>query len=341
MDGPFASRLFRITFALAAVYNLAFGLWAAIWPLAFFEWFAIEPPRYPRIWACLGMVVGVYGLLYAHAACKLETARPIIAVGLLGKVLGPIGMITNFSDDWPLRLGMLCVWNDLIWWMPFGLFLLRGMAISRRIAAFAPASCALLHVAGLAAMAFLLRGGMVSEPDAAIRAQFIATHPIGWAIGWGTWMLAAQSVVGFYVWWAAKLSRPDRTRTKTGVTIAVLLAAAGMVCDLTGESISVLILGEAAITSQPFPSSAERLATLLTAGAANVLYTFGGVVLMFSTRELPTSIRAAMWVTWFAGLTMSISAVAGFTPGLVAGTVLLFPLLTIWVTWMGLRWRPA
>ena len=134
MTGPFADRLFRITFALAGCYNLAFGLWAAVWPLAFFQLFEIPPPRYPGIWACLGMVVGVYGLLYWHAAWKLETAWPIIAVGLLGKVLGPIGMVTSFSDDWPRRLGMMCVYNDLIWWLPFGLFLVRGTSIGRRIA---------------------------------------------------------------------------------------------------------------------------------------------------------------------------------------------------------------
>ena len=41
MTGPFADRLFRITFALAGLYNLAFGLWAAVWPLAFFQLFDI------------------------------------------------------------------------------------------------------------------------------------------------------------------------------------------------------------------------------------------------------------------------------------------------------------
>ena len=105
MDSPFANRLFRITFVAAGIYNLAFGLWAVLWPMAFFDMFAIERPRYPGIWACLGMVVGVYGLLYLLAAWRLETAWPAIAVGLLGKVLGPIGMVMSFSDDWPQRLG--------------------------------------------------------------------------------------------------------------------------------------------------------------------------------------------------------------------------------------------
>ncbi len=126
MTGPFATRIFRITFFLAGCYNLAFGLWAGFFPLRFFELFDIPPPRYPEIWACLGMVVGVYGLLYWQAAWKLENGWAIIAVGLLGKVLGPIGMVMSVSQQWPLRLAMLNVFNDAIWWLPFSLFLIRG-----------------------------------------------------------------------------------------------------------------------------------------------------------------------------------------------------------------------
>src|SRR5262245_56806983 len=138
MTGPFADRLFRIAFAVAGIYNLAFGLWAGFWPLAFFQRFEIAPPRYPGIWECLGMVVGVYGLLYLHAAWKLETAWPIIAVGLLGKVLGPIGMAMSIGDDWPRRLGMLCIYNDLIWRLPFGLFLIRGSWLAKLLEWLAP-----------------------------------------------------------------------------------------------------------------------------------------------------------------------------------------------------------
>src|SRR5688572_19280378 len=149
MSGSFADRLFRIAFALAGVYNLAFGMWAAIWPLAFFDWFEIALPRYPGIWACLGMVVGVYGLLYLYGAWRLETARPIIAVGLLGKLLGPMGMLLSFGDDWPRRLGMLCVYNDLIWWLPLGLFLIRGTQLAKALEGAAPWLVATTHAAGL------------------------------------------------------------------------------------------------------------------------------------------------------------------------------------------------
>ena len=136
------------------------------------------------------MVVGVYGLLYWHAAWKLETAWPIIAVGLLGKVLGPIGMVTSFSDDWPRRLGMICIYNDLIWWLPFGLFLVRGTSIGRRLAALAPWLC-VAHACGRPRHA----GDLVAAWDAIVSGcrdspeVTSPDHVASWTIGWAMWML--------------------------------------------------------------------------------------------------------------------------------------------------------
>lgn len=42
--------------------------------------------------AVSGMVVGLYGILYAYAALRLDRAKLIIAIGPAGKILGPIGM---------------------------------------------------------------------------------------------------------------------------------------------------------------------------------------------------------------------------------------------------------
>ena len=343
MTGPFATRLFRITFVLAGAYNLAFGVWAGFWPLRFFELFGIAPPRYPAIWACLGMVVGVYGLLYWHAAWKPQHAQPIIAVGLLGKVLGPIGMFWSLSDEWPPRLAMLNVYNDLIWWLPFTLFLLRGGRIARRLAALAPWFCAGCHALGLVAMALVLRQGMLREPDAIERATYIATHSTFWAVGWATWMLSAVSLVAFYAWWGSQLAKP------LAATMAVLLAGLGSVCDLSGESLSVLTLVERSRSALGDPmlwdragfESRERTITLLTAGAANLLYTLGGAVLMSSTKNLPVPVRIAMCATWIAGCVMTLAALCDYVAGMVAATTVLFPLLVAWTAWMGRRWRPT
>jgi hypothetical protein len=125
MTADYREKLYRLVFGLAAIYNFAFGLWACLWPRSFFDSVEIASPNYPALWSCLGMVIGLYGILYAYAAYRIDRAAPIISVGLAGKILGPIGwlMVIN-SGEWPLRTFTLIVFNDLIWWLPFGLFLL-------------------------------------------------------------------------------------------------------------------------------------------------------------------------------------------------------------------------
>jgi len=111
----YRAGMYRGVFRAAALYNIAFGLWAGLDPQAFFRWMELDPPRHPAIWQCVGMVVGVYGVAYAYAAERLDLGRPLIAVGLLGKVLGPIGLaFTVQAGEWPLRTLPLCAFNDLI-----------------------------------------------------------------------------------------------------------------------------------------------------------------------------------------------------------------------------------
>jgi small multidrug resistance pump len=359
MTGSFADRLFRISFTAAGIYNIAFGLWAALWPLAYFRLFEIAPPRYPQIWACVGMIVGIYGLLYLHAAWKLDSAWPVISIGLLGKVLGPIGMAMSLSDDWPRRLGMLCVYNDVIWWLPFGLFLIRRTWLGGRIASLAPWLCVSIHASAVVMLGVFLRQGTQTEADVFGRADYVARHPLLWTIGWATWMAAAASLVGFYAWWGSQLEpephdsvndyRPF-TRTSAVAVVAIVIAAIGMVFDFSGEASGILRLTERVPSASPSDGSiswdpasfmqVERDFRLCSAGAANGLYTVAGIMLQLVTTGLPQSIRAMMWATWIAGAVMTIAALFNYLPGMVISTAALFPMLLAWVAWMGARWRP-
>jgi hypothetical protein len=79
------------------------------------------------------MVVGIYGFLYWQVAREPERGAPIAAVGLLGKVLGPIGLAQLiYTGAWPLKAIVLCITNDFIWWIPFVLYLadVRGARIT-------------------------------------------------------------------------------------------------------------------------------------------------------------------------------------------------------------------
>ena len=120
------------TLILAGVYNVAWGAVVVLFPRAPFGWAGLEPPdRYIEIWQCLGMVVGVYGIGYLIAARDPLRHWPIVLVGLLGKVLGPIGFLNAaVRGDLPWAFGWVNLTNDLIWWAPFGLILWHARTAS-------------------------------------------------------------------------------------------------------------------------------------------------------------------------------------------------------------------
>ena len=117
-------RWYRITFCLASGYNILWGLYAAWDPQWLFRFAHLPVQNHPQIFACLGMVIGLYGILYLEVARVPERGWLLAAVGLMGKILGPIGLAgLILSGQWPLATIVLCLTNDLIWWIPFALYL--------------------------------------------------------------------------------------------------------------------------------------------------------------------------------------------------------------------------
>ena len=105
---------------MAAIYNLAWGAAVIAAPLAIFRWAEMPEPRYPQIWQCVGMIVGVYGVGYWIAARDPYRHWPIVLVGWLGKIFGPIGFLGEaLSGRLPWSWGVTILTNDLIWWVPF------------------------------------------------------------------------------------------------------------------------------------------------------------------------------------------------------------------------------
>ncbi|MEI8383116.1 MAG: hypothetical protein WCJ09_23560 [Planctomycetota bacterium] len=115
----------------AAVYNLVWGAFVILFPTLPFRLAGMVPPNYPALVQGLGMIVGVYGIGYALAARDPVTQWPLVLVGLIGKLLGPIGFVYAASiGEFPWVSGLTIVANDLVWWLPFISILLHAARVS-------------------------------------------------------------------------------------------------------------------------------------------------------------------------------------------------------------------
>jgi hypothetical protein len=124
----------------AGAYNLAWGAVVVLLPAWSLTTLGVMPAldeptpnelalasAIANIWACVGMIVGVYGIGYLAAARDPLRHWPIVLVGLLGKIFGPVGFLLAASrGDLPWSMGWTLLTNDLLWWIPFGIMLARA-----------------------------------------------------------------------------------------------------------------------------------------------------------------------------------------------------------------------
>lgn len=117
-------KLHRITFILAGFYNILWGLWVSFDPLWLFRFAGMEMPNYPEIFVCVGMVVGLYGVVYLEIARKPERGFVLALVGFVGKILGPLGIFYYiFIGKWTFAALIMNLTNDFIWLLPFAVYL--------------------------------------------------------------------------------------------------------------------------------------------------------------------------------------------------------------------------
>jgi hypothetical protein len=115
----------------AGVYNLLWGALTVLYPAWLFDLTGMAPPTYPFIWQCVGMIVGVYGIGYLAAARDPVRHWPIVLVGFLGKIFGPLGYVSGvIRGEVPVEFGWTLLTNDLIWWIPFAVMLYHAFKVN-------------------------------------------------------------------------------------------------------------------------------------------------------------------------------------------------------------------
>lgn len=133
LDSAAQPRLARYKpwFYAAAAYNFFWGTVNVLFPEAFFHLISMPVPDVMPPWQVIGMFVLVFAPGYNWVARHPERNYPFAIIGLLGKVLGPIGFAMSVATgQLPLAFGLTILTNDLIWWPAFALYL-RDVAAAR------------------------------------------------------------------------------------------------------------------------------------------------------------------------------------------------------------------
>src|SRR5207249_9006198 len=119
-----------------------------------------------------------------------------VAIGLLGKVLGPCGWaLAVRSGELPPRTFTLILLNDIVWWLPFALFLLEGSRAGDLARRAAPWACAVANGLAAAAMALILLPGTAPGGGVEARLSYVEGHLAAWRAGWALWIPAALTLL--------------------------------------------------------------------------------------------------------------------------------------------------
>ncbi len=205
----------------------------------------------------------------------------------------------------------------------------------KRLQRAAWASLAIHLIAGLA-MAIVLRRGLETNPDLGDRLTFLAQQPGLWRCAWLPWNAAALSILYFFF-------ALDRAHRGSAFRLALVLTAAGAVCDLTAEAIEMVLVPGLARRVMDEPNGlasfllTHRRAVLLTGFLANGLYTTAvWAAVLASWKEYPRWVAAAGIGVGLAGYWLSAAAWVGSTSGLFWSNVVLVPCLLLWQAGMAL-----
>ena len=112
----------------ASVHCCIWGIFIALMPTQSAQLYGFEKPLTDEfLWQGTGLVIFLLGCGYGLASINPLRHYSVVAVGLMAKVLGPIGMLWSvLGGSVSENVLILIPFNDIIWWLPFGMIVTKG-----------------------------------------------------------------------------------------------------------------------------------------------------------------------------------------------------------------------
>lgn len=81
------------------------------------------------LWKGTGLIIFLFGIGYGIASTNPRQHWAIVTMGLVAKILGPIGLCwAAFQGEVPVTVLYLLPVNDIVWWWPFAIIVRRGIS---------------------------------------------------------------------------------------------------------------------------------------------------------------------------------------------------------------------
>ena len=167
-----------------------------------------------------------------------------------------------------------------------------------------------LHVVALALAAVGMRPGSPLVPLSQ-RLDYLAGAPLGWMLGWVSWMVCAVSLLAFLAALTWRLRERDEL-----ARLALNVAVAGAAFDLFCDAVYLLVLPMLA-SWQPAPEqlflTVERITGIGSLVIANGAYSVSILLLSAALRGRPGVSPRVVGLGYAVGATGLVLAAAGFT----------------------------
>ncbi|MCA9059733.1 MAG: redoxin domain-containing protein [Planctomycetaceae bacterium] len=122
MRNSIRHRWISLVLAGAGICNLVAGSAAILFPLSVLHWLAVHSPLADvMLGRSIGTVIALLGVGYLAAAISPLRYWPVVLIGLLGKLAGPVVFAAAVWNDYlPLTPGWMVLLQGSIWTIPFG-----------------------------------------------------------------------------------------------------------------------------------------------------------------------------------------------------------------------------